>query len=296
MRSYLVLAILFVAVPACPQASPDALAGAAVPHVVTQTEPVYPPIAKAAHVSGEVQLNVQIGRDGHVIGVKPISGPPMLIGAAEDCVKQWVYEPILIDGTPGQGSTIVTIKFGLPAPVNPNDEQIAQKFFPLHQACIEAVSSNTDADQQANLCKQAAEIAQSFSDQERFIERRSAFVYASTALVRDKQFKIALDYANRAVAVVNQGHDDGAGSSAAFSVRAQAEALLGDLPSASADLTKSEDLQRSAIASMNKMDPDFVKHAYVPTLKGLLRFHAQVLSAMGDADQAKSKTAEADSL
>jgi hypothetical protein len=295
MRSCIVLAALFVTIAAYPQNALNA-SDAVAPRIVKQTEPIYPPIAKAAHVSGEVKLNVQIGKDGHVVGVKPISGPPMLIGAAEDCVKQWVYEPILIDGTPGSGSTIVTIKFGLPAPLNPNDEQIAQKFFPLQQACIKAVSSNTDADQQASLCKQAAEIAQTFSDRERFIERRSAFVYASTALLRDKQLKVALDYANKAVAVVDQGHDDGSGSSAAFSVRAQAEALLGDLPSASADLTKSEGFERSAIASMNKMDPDFVKHAYVPTLKGLLKFHAQVLSAMGDADQARAKATEADSL
>ena len=297
MRSCIALAALCATIVAYSQTAQNESPGTVAPHVIKQTEPIYPPIAKAAHVSGEVKLNVEIDKDGHVVGVKPISGPPMLIGAAEDCVKQWVYEPILIDGAPESTSTVVTIRFDLPTPINPNDEQIAQKFFPLQQACVKAVSSNTDTGQQANVCKQAADVAETFSDQERFIERRSAFVYASTALLRDKQLKAALDYANKAVAVVNQGHDDGSGSSAAFSVRAQAEVLLGDLASASSDLDKSEGFERSAITNMNKMGAsELVKHAYVPALKDLLQFHAQVLTAMGDADQARAKTAEADSL
>lgn len=265
-------------------------------HIVKQTSPVYPPIAKAAHVSGEVKLQIEVGVDGHVTVAKVVSGPPMLISAAEECVKQWAYEPPMAAGKPVSTTTSVTIKFELPAPINPNDEQIASKFFPIDQACIKAVTSNADTSQQASLCKQAADIALTFSNQERFIERRGAFVYAATALRRDKQLKDALDYANKAVAVVEQGHDDGSGSSAAYSVRAQAEAELGDLNTASDDLEKAEGFERSAITQMNKMDPGFVKHAYIPTLRGLLNYHAQVLSVLGKQDEASAKAAEAANL
>src|ERR1039458_8703447 len=238
LRALFVLPILLISVSTYAQAPQGAPSGSPDLRIVKQTPPVYPPLAKAAHVSGEVKLQVEIGKDGHVTGTKVVSGPPMLVGSAQACVKQWLYEPVLVDARPVSTSTTVTIKFDLPAPVNPNDEQIASRFFPLDQACIKAVSSNIDPDQQADACKQAADVAQTFSDQERFIERRGAFVYASTALRRDKQVAAALDYANKAVSVVKQGHDDGSGSSAAYGVRAQAEAHLGCLVAASDDLTK----------------------------------------------------------
>jgi len=229
---------------------------------------MYPPIAKAAHVSGQVKLHIEIGKDGRVIGTKLVSGPPMLVGAAQECVKQWLYEPVLIDGTPASTSTTVTIRFDLPAPVNPNDEQIASRFFPLDQACIKAVSSNIDPDQQADACKQAADVAQTFSDQERFIERRGAFVYASTAMRRAKH----------------------------YGVRAQAEAQLGDLAATSDDLNKAENFERSAISEMGPMNAEFIKHQYVPVLKDLLSFHAQVLSALGKQGESDAKAAEAAKL
>lgn len=296
MRPLSLLPLLLLSSSAQAQGAQTILPAAPVPHVVKQTSPVYPPIAKAAHVSGEVKLQIQVDTDGRVTIAKVISGPPMLVEAAEECVKQWAYQPPMLDGKPVSTTTTVAIKFELPTLINPNDEQIASKFFPIDQACVKAVTSNADISQQASLCKQAADIAQTFSDQERFIERRSTFVYASTALRRDKQLRDALEYGNKAVAVVQQGHDDGSGSSAAYGVRAQAEAELGDLNTASDDLEKAEAFERSAITEMNKMDSKFVKHAYIPTLRGLLSYHAQVLSALGKADEAKAKTAEAESL
>jgi len=59
---------------------------------------------------------------------------------------------------------------------------------------------------------------------------------------------------------------------------------------------KAEGFERSAITEMNKMDPGFVKHAYIPTLRGLLNYHAQVLSVLGKQDEASAKAAEAANL
>ena len=265
-------------------------------HLVKQTDPVYPPIAKAAHVSGQVKLQVEIGTDGHVVSAKSTGGPAMLIGAAQECVKQWLYEPVLVGGKPVKASTVVIVPFGLPAPINPNDEKIAAQFFPLDQACIKAVSSNAPTSDQAETCKKAADVADQFSVQERFIERRGVFVYTSTALRRNKQNEAALGYANKAVAVVEQGHDDGSGSSAAYGVRAQAEAQLGDLVKASQDLTKAEEFERSAIISMGGMNESFAKRQYIPILKGMLGFHAQILTALGKPEEAAVKTSEAEKL
>jgi TonB family protein len=265
-------------------------------HIIKQTAPLYPPIAKAAHISGQVKLKVEIGVDGRVTNTKALTGPAMLFSSAQECVKQWRYEPLIRDGKPVAASTTALVSFELPAPANPNDEQIAARFFPLQQACTKAVSSNADTAKQAEACKQAADVARTFSSQERFIERRSAFVYASTAMLRSKQFKESLDYANKATFVVEQGHDDGSGSSAAYSVRGQAEAQLGDLPGASRDIEKAENFERTAIAEMGRLNGDFVTHEYIPALKGLLNFHAQILSALGKDEEARAKLAEASKL
>jgi TonB family protein len=300
LRTFILSSILLIAAITQAQNSPTAHITVNTispnPHIVQQASPVYPSIAKAAHISGQVKLQIEIDIDGHVTNTKVLSGPPMLVSSAQDCVKRWLYEPVLRDGKPTPASTIVTVSFNLPAPANPNDEQIASRFFPLQRACMKAVSTNIDPAQQAETCKQAAGIAQTFSSQERFLERRSAFVYASTALLRNKQLKEALDYSNKAVSVVEQGHDDGAGSSAAYCVRGQANAQLGNLVEASDDLTKAEDFEQNAIVEVGGITNDFVKHQYVPVLKGMLNFHAQILSALGKTKEAEAKVAEAAKL
>lgn len=83
-------------------------------HALTRPAPIYPPIARAARVSGVVVLQIQIGHDGHVISTKPVSGPPMLIPAAIDAVKQWTFRPFLKNGVPIAASGQVTITFELP--------------------------------------------------------------------------------------------------------------------------------------------------------------------------------------
>ena len=128
------------------------------------------------------------------------------------------------------------------------------------------------------------------------MERRTAFVYASTALLRNQQPKEALDYATRAVLVVEQGHDDDSGASAAYLVRAEAEAVSGDLAEASEDCSLSEQHEREAIRKMSTKDPELVRREYVPTLKSILGFESKLFAAQGNSGKAAEKTAEAAKL
>jgi TonB family protein len=57
--------------------------------VQESTPLVYPPIAKAAHVSGTVVLLATFDLTGKVTSIRPVSGHPMLQGAAIDYVKHW---------------------------------------------------------------------------------------------------------------------------------------------------------------------------------------------------------------
>ena len=51
-------------------------------HLVRITEPVYPPIARAARIQGDVVIEVVIDREGKVVSEKILSGHPMLRQAA----------------------------------------------------------------------------------------------------------------------------------------------------------------------------------------------------------------------
>ena len=59
------------------------------------------------------QLSVQIGPDGTVQDVQLISGHPLLAQAAIDAVKQWVYQPTLLNGNPVSVLTTVDVNFTL---------------------------------------------------------------------------------------------------------------------------------------------------------------------------------------
>jgi protein TonB len=78
-----------------------------------KTTPVYPPIAKAAHVGGTVVLHAIIAKDGTIQSLSAVSGPDMLKGAALDAVRQWKYKPYLLNGDPTEVDTTITVNFNL---------------------------------------------------------------------------------------------------------------------------------------------------------------------------------------
>jgi TonB family protein len=261
-------------------------------HLLKHVDAIYPPIAKAAHVQGEVILSIEIGTDGHVLSVKPLGGPSMLIGSATDAVKNWEYQPFEKDGSLTNVSTKVKVPFALGIP-DPKDEEIASAYFPLSRKCIQLVGQGADPAEQASACQKAAEQADRFSKDSRFIERRSSYVYYATSLIRDKRPKEAVVSGEKAIAVVLQGHDDGSGSSAAYNVTGQAKALSGDLAGGDKDLEIAEDYQRKALDSPAGHE---LSKSYSYTLKSLLTFHAQVLNALGKQAQAQAKLDEAGKL
>ncbi|HEY6344708.1 MAG TPA: TonB family protein [Bryobacteraceae bacterium] len=81
--------------------------------LVNKTTPAYPPLAKAARIQGTVQLTVTIAPDGTVQNIELISGDPLLVQAATDAVKQWVYQPTLLNGNPVAVITQVNVNFTL---------------------------------------------------------------------------------------------------------------------------------------------------------------------------------------
>ena len=97
----------------------------------------------------------------------------------------------------------------------------------------------------------------------------------------------------RPVQIVAEGHDDDAGSSAAYTVRGQAKAFAGDLAGADLDLMKAEGFARRAVAASAGKPDEATSRA---GLKSLLLFHAKLLNGLKQPDKAAIKTAEADKL
>jgi protein TonB len=76
-------------------------------------QPLYPLIARHAHVEGDVVLSAIIDPEGKVESLQVVSGPAMLVGAALNAVKQWRFTPYLLNGAPVEVDTHVTVHFNL---------------------------------------------------------------------------------------------------------------------------------------------------------------------------------------
>jgi protein TonB len=82
--------------------------------VIKKTTPSYPANALRMRIEGSVQLLATISKRGDISAVKVLSGDPSLARAAADAVKQWKYKPYLLDGSPVEIQTQVTVNFKLP--------------------------------------------------------------------------------------------------------------------------------------------------------------------------------------
>jgi TonB family protein len=81
--------------------------------LINSVSPVYPPLAKNQHVSGNVLVDALIDANGKVTTMKVVSGPTLLHQAAMDALKQWKYQPATLDGKPVPMHLTVTIQFRL---------------------------------------------------------------------------------------------------------------------------------------------------------------------------------------
>ncbi len=55
--------------------------------------PAYPPLARAAHVAGEVTFEAEVSADGSVSHIKIVSGHPLLQKTVESEVGKWKFPP-----------------------------------------------------------------------------------------------------------------------------------------------------------------------------------------------------------
>ena len=80
-----------------------------------QVRPVYPSMARSARITGTVRMKAVIGTDGTIKNLIAVSGHPMLVDAAMNAVRQWVYKPTVLDGKLVEVNTEIVVHFGLSA-------------------------------------------------------------------------------------------------------------------------------------------------------------------------------------
>ncbi len=81
--------------------------------LILKVPPVYPELARKAHVEGTVVIEAIIDEEGNVTGIKVVSGHPFLTRAAEEAVRQWKYSPTVLNGEPVSVLATVTVIFHL---------------------------------------------------------------------------------------------------------------------------------------------------------------------------------------
>jgi protein TonB len=81
--------------------------------IVNRVQPVYPPLARQTRISGTVRLHAIISKDGTIQQLEVISGHPLLQQAALDAVRQWRYQPTLLNGEPVEVDTTIDVIFSL---------------------------------------------------------------------------------------------------------------------------------------------------------------------------------------
>lgn len=81
--------------------------------LVRKVIPVYPRLAIQTRQFGTVRLIATVGKDGHVKEVKVLSGPAFLAASAVEAVKQWMYQPTLLNGHPVEVIAPIDVNFVL---------------------------------------------------------------------------------------------------------------------------------------------------------------------------------------
>ena len=81
--------------------------------LISRVDPVYPKEAKERGIEGTVRVHAIFNRDGAVQSVISVSGPPLLVPAAMNAVRQWRYSQTILGGQAMETEEDVTVLFRL---------------------------------------------------------------------------------------------------------------------------------------------------------------------------------------
>ncbi len=80
---------------------------------ISKPAPEYPPVARAARVTGEIEVDIIVDEEGYVIVTKAAGGHPLLQQAAVNAARRARFTPTLLDGRPVKVKGVSTYDFVL---------------------------------------------------------------------------------------------------------------------------------------------------------------------------------------
>ena len=78
---------------------------------ISLPKPGYPPIARAAHASGTVVVQVLIDENGNVVSARALSGHPLLQAVAVGAARQARFSPTKLSGQPVKVTGVIQYNF-----------------------------------------------------------------------------------------------------------------------------------------------------------------------------------------
>jgi protein TonB len=78
---------------------------------ISLPKPAYPPIARAAHASGTVVVQVLIDENGNVVSAHAVSGHPLLQAVAVGAARQARFSPTKLSGQPVKVTGVIQYNF-----------------------------------------------------------------------------------------------------------------------------------------------------------------------------------------
>jgi protein TonB len=78
---------------------------------ISLPKPAYPAIAKSAHASGTVTVQVLIDENGNVVAAHAVSGHPLLQAVAVQAARSAKFSPTKLSGQPVKVSGVITYNF-----------------------------------------------------------------------------------------------------------------------------------------------------------------------------------------
>jgi len=87
--------------------------------LVHKVEPNYPRAALLYRIQGTVRFTAIIRKDGRVERLRLLDGHPLLVRAAREAARQWIYRTSFLVGEPVRVITILAVPFRIGASVNP---------------------------------------------------------------------------------------------------------------------------------------------------------------------------------
>lgn len=244
-----------------------------------------PPIANVARVRGAVMIEIEVDQGGKVRGTKVKSGHPMLVQAALDNIRQWTFEPMMVNGEKVVMETTAEIEpCGTPDAAYEKENKVRMEQMKAERECRARMDANEPVKAEQP-CRTALELAHKVTGNRYIYESISLTNLGRLRLMQQKPQE-ALTHFEEALKLreANQKPDEAeVGGSLAWVGIARRH--MGDDAGALPYLERAEKIYMTRMA---ETDFEEMRKNYARDLKIVRAQHAGALEDLGRRDEAEA--------